>query len=56
MERGTASTKGVTVPWLPPNPPLQGTDASVAALPLAPAAERPYRWTDEADRWATSYP
>ena len=28
----------------PPNPPLQRTTASVAALPLAFAAERPYRW------------
>jgi hypothetical protein len=27
----------------PPNPPLQRTGASVAALPLAPAAERQYR-------------
>ena len=32
-----------------PNPPLQRTGASVAALPLAPAAERPYRWADGND-------
>src|SRR5262249_6827956 len=31
----------------PPNPPLQRTNASVATLPLAFAAERPYRWADE---------
>jgi len=29
-----------------PNPPLQRTDASLAALLLASAAERQYRWTD----------
>jgi len=28
---------------------LQGAGASVAALPLALAAERQYRWTDKAD-------
>lgn len=30
-----------------PNWPLQATGASVAALPLAPAAERQDRWADE---------
>jgi hypothetical protein len=31
------------------NPALQRPNASVAALPLAFAAERQYRWTDK--RW-----
>src|SRR5262245_53069218 len=34
-----------------PHPPLQRPDASVAALPLAPAAERLYRWTDLVRNW-----
>ena len=36
---------GEPMPVLP-NPPLQRTDASVAALALAPVAERRYRSTD----------
>jgi hypothetical protein len=31
---------------MPSNLPLQRTNGSVAALPLPPAAERQYRWTD----------
>ena len=34
-----------------PNRALQRTNASVAALPLASAAERPYRWTDMKRFW-----
>ena len=38
----------------PSNPPLQRTGATVAALPLAPAAERPCRWADgETYRYAS---
>jgi hypothetical protein len=36
---------------VPSNRPLQRTGASVAALPLAYAAERQYRWTDEMKRF-----
>ena len=32
-----------------PNPPSQRAGASVAALPLASAAERQHRWMDEVD-------
>jgi hypothetical protein len=38
----------VTSKGAPPNPALQRTNASVAPLPLAFAAERQYRWADKA--------
>jgi len=46
IEQGRACLHTCEVNDLPPNPPLQRTGASVAALPLAPAAERPSRWAD----------